>query len=92
MDSSCFEHLHEELERLECLLKSTIEHGQKGVNILFYGVAGGGKTELVRLLAKQTGLDFYEVKPSNDPREFAKIMESIAYLATSLRALQRYSG
>ena len=92
LDSSCFEHLHEELELLECLLKSTIEHGQKGVNILFYGVAGAGKTELVRLMAKQTGLDLYEVTPSNDQGEFANIRERIAYLATSLRALQSSSG
>ena len=92
LDSSCFEHLRVELERLECLLKSTIEQGQKGVNILFYGVAGAGKTELVRLMAKQTGLDLYEVTPSNDQGEFANIRERIAYLATSLRALQSSSG
>jgi len=92
LDASCFEHLNEELERLECLLKSAIDRGQKGVNILFYGVAGAGKTELARLMAKQTGFDLYEVLPTNDGGEFSNIKERTAYLATSLRALQNSSG
>jgi len=92
LDASCFEHLRVELERLECLLKSTLERKQKGVNILFYGVAGAGKTELVRLLAKQTGLELYEVTQSDDDGESANVRERTASLATSLRALQNSSG
>ncbi len=92
LDASCFEHLRVELERLECLLKSTLERKQKGVNILFYGVAGAGKTELVRLLANQTGLELYEVTQSDDDGESANVRERTASLATSLRALQNSSG
>jgi len=92
LDANCFEHLQVELERLECLLKSSLERKQKGVNILFYGVAGAGKTELVRLLAKQTGLELYEVTQSDADGEFANVRERTASLATSLRALQNSSG
>lgn len=43
-------------------LKSTVTQKRKGVNILFYGPAGSGKTELTRILAKELGLTAYEVQ------------------------------
>lgn len=43
-------------------LKSAVAQKRKGVNILFYGPAGSGKTELTRILAKELGLTAYEVQ------------------------------
>lgn len=43
-------------------LKSALTQKRKGVNILFYGPAGSGKTELTRILAKELGLTAYEVQ------------------------------
>lgn len=43
-------------------LKSAVTQKRKGVNILFYGPAGSGKTELTRILAKELGLTAYEVQ------------------------------
>lgn len=43
-------------------LKSAVTQKRKGVNILFYGPAGSGKTELTRILAMELGLTAYEVQ------------------------------
>ena len=43
-------------------LKSAVAGERKGVNILFYGPPGSGKTELTRVIAKELGLTGYEVQ------------------------------
>ena len=43
-------------------LKSAVAGKRKGVNILFYGPPGSGKTELTRVIAKELGLTGYEVQ------------------------------
>lgn len=46
------------------LLKNN--QGQKGFNILLYGVAGTGKTSFAQMLAKETGKKLYVVGESNE--------------------------
>jgi len=49
--------------------KSILEYGiaraQRGINIIFYGDTGTGKTELARLLSKQIGATLYNVGTEN---------------------------
>lgn len=41
---------------------SSAKSGKRGVNILFYGEPGTGKTSFVKTLAKELGLDLFEIR------------------------------
>ena len=41
---------------------SSVKSGKRGVNILFYGEPGTGKTSFAKTLAKELGLDLYEIR------------------------------
>jgi SpoVK/Ycf46/Vps4 family AAA+-type ATPase len=56
-----FNHLEKDLSLLLPYLKQALEGRQKGVNILFYGHPGTGKTELTKAIAKTLGVRIYEV-------------------------------
>jgi SpoVK/Ycf46/Vps4 family AAA+-type ATPase len=56
-----FSHIGNFLRLLRPYLKVALSTERKGVNIFIYGARGVGKTELVRLLAKDCGVTLYEV-------------------------------
>lgn len=64
-----FKHLDKDLNLLVPYLKYTIKEKQKGVNILFYGRPGTGKTELTKALAKTLGTEIYEVSYADEDDE-----------------------
>lgn len=64
-----FNHLNKELSILIPYLKSSIIKKQKGVNILFYGVPGTGKTELTKSIAKELKKNLFEISYSDDNDE-----------------------
>ena len=41
---------------------SSAKSGKRGVNVLFYGEPGTGKTSFAKTLAKELGLDLYEIR------------------------------
>ena len=41
---------------------SSAKSGKRGVNILFYGEPGTGKTSFAKTIAKELGLDLYEIR------------------------------
>lgn len=41
---------------------SSAKSGKRGVNILFYGEPGTGKTSFAKTLAKELGLDLFEIR------------------------------
>jgi len=56
-----FDHLENSLEVLRPYLKRAVEGRRRGVNILIHGEPGTGKTQLVRVLAKELGCPLYEI-------------------------------
>jgi SpoVK/Ycf46/Vps4 family AAA+-type ATPase len=56
-----FPHLSKDTEMLRMFLKNAVEKKEVGVNILFHGKPGVGKTEYVQSLAAELGMDLYEI-------------------------------
>jgi len=52
----------EKRDEVCALLKEAAARKEKGVNILFYGIPGTGKTEFSRVLARMAGVDLYAIK------------------------------
>ncbi len=69
LKKSDFEHLKNEFNTLETILKNAIEQNKKGINILLYGVAGTGKTEFSKTMARCLKVPIYEVKYDDDDGE-----------------------
>lgn len=56
-----FAYMGAELDMACEMLKKAVSQGEKGVNILLYGPAGGGKSELSKVIAKKIGLPLFSV-------------------------------
>ncbi len=63
-----FPHLANDLQLLVRVLGTARRTGERGVNVLFHGAPGVGKTELARALARELGFRLYEV-PSTDQQD-----------------------
>jgi AAA+ superfamily predicted ATPase len=64
-----FEHLGETLDRLTMFLSSAVQQRITGVNVLFWGSPGTGKTELCKTLAARLGLRLYSVGEHDEDGE-----------------------
>ena len=56
-----YPHIKEDVKILLSFLKNAVSKKQKGVNVLLYGSAGTGKTELSKVIASELNLKLYEV-------------------------------
>lgn len=63
-----FTHMPNVARVLVPYVKDTLETSRKGVNILFYGLPGTGKTQLARVVAELCGARVFEVSPKADNR------------------------
>lgn len=61
-----YPHLEDEIRLMEQYLSTATKYQTPGVNILIYGLAGVGKTELVRMLSERISRPLYQVKSSNE--------------------------
>ena len=61
LEWSDFDHLGQNRDDVESLLRGALERGRRGVNILVHGAPGTGKTEFCRVLAARIGADLFSV-------------------------------
>lgn len=61
-----FDHLGNLRERLTSFLSKSVNQGMVGVNILFWGAPGTGKTEFCKTLAAQSGMQLYAVGETDE--------------------------
>jgi SpoVK/Ycf46/Vps4 family AAA+-type ATPase len=59
LKESDFGHIADDFKRIRNILKNALLRDEQGVNILLYGSAGTGKTELSKTLCAEAGASFY---------------------------------
>jgi hypothetical protein len=64
-----YKHLSKDIDILLPYLKNTLHSKQKGVNVLFYGLPGTGKTELAKTISSSLNTKLYEISYADDDGE-----------------------
>lgn len=65
-----YNHIQEDVSNIHSYLKSALSKKIEGVNILLYGRAGTGKTELVKALSQSLKAPLYEVSYTDGEGDF----------------------
>ena len=86
-----YTHVKEDMQILVSFLKSAVRKKQQGVNILLYGSAGTGKTELSKVIASELNLKLYEVAYA-DESGYANELERIRSYCLAQNVLQAGSN
>jgi len=86
-----YTHVKEDTQILVSFLKNAIRKKQKGVNVLLYGSAGTGKTELSKVLAGKLNLKLYEVA-YEDGGEYADERQRLKSYCLAQNVLQAGSN
>ena len=66
LDWSDFDHVTEDRDDVESILKGALQTGALGVNVLVYGPPGTGKTEFCKTLSARLGVKLYSVGESDE--------------------------
>ncbi len=64
-----YKHIKNDIDIILPYLKKCIRQSKKGVNILLYGPAGTGKTELTKVFSKKLGSQLFEVSYADEDDE-----------------------
>jgi SpoVK/Ycf46/Vps4 family AAA+-type ATPase len=64
-----FEHIKNEVNIVKNILKNSTQNQCSGINILFWGEVGTGKTELAKTVSKTAGLKLYAVNHKEQTSE-----------------------
>ncbi len=84
-----FDHVAQDRDHIERLLKGALENSEPGVNILLYGPPGTGKTEFCKVLAARLGVTLYSVGEADEDGDEPRRDERLRELRLSQRLLAR---
>lgn len=82
-------YLRHEAATAIALLKGALERGARGVQILLHGEPGVGKSELARLIARETGVAAFAVPDCHDAGEPMNAYNRLRHFALLQRLLLR---
>ena len=74
-----FAHIAGMKEMMLTYLQQALNHHQKGVNLLIYGVPGTGKTEFAGLLAQALGISAYNITYMDSDGDVVKAEQRLNY-------------
>ena len=69
LEWSDFDHLAQDRDHVEGLLKGALRSSASGVNVLLYGPPGTGKTEFCKVLANRLGATIYSIGESDEDKK-----------------------
>ena len=75
---SDYKHLKNEVDTVACIIKNALLKRETGINILFWGSVGTGKTELTKVLAKNLRLNLYSVTTEDCCNRVADLQERLS--------------
>lgn len=87
--ASDYEHVAETVTTARALLAAALTRGEPGVNLLFYGLTGTGKTALAALLARELGARLYVAGRADAAGESANARERLSSLLLGQRIVPR---
>jgi len=85
-----FPHLAEDAHAVVRLIQGTKREHAPGVNLLFYGEPGTGKTEFARRVVAESGLKLYEVACEDNDGDPVGSSGRLASLRLALRLLRQH--
>jgi SpoVK/Ycf46/Vps4 family AAA+-type ATPase len=90
LTTDSYPHVSTEIQRAESIVQKSLANKSKGINLMFWGLAGTGKTELTLALAKKNGWD---LKVIGDTSKMDMSEKSRAQRITSLKiAMKLYQN
>ena len=84
-----FDHVTDDRDHLESVLKGALESGETGVNILLYGPPGTGKTAFCKVLAARLGVTLYSIGEADEEGDEPSRGERLRELRLAQRLLAR---
>ena len=87
LDWTDFDHVADDRDHVETLIRGALDSSAAGVNILLHGPPGTGKTEFCKVLAKRLGVTLYSVGEAAEDGDEPSRRERLRELCLAQRLL-----